>query len=210
MSKFNLKSLTLPDGTAISIEEGHTLDEWKEIYGDSESFWDFDPEEISDGTICGNPNIMYWEIDGRLYETDIASPIDNDMFPHLQSAFSLCNRYLDIEERQRQEFLEEIREIFNTIGNDKTINFNEVPEGLDGSFDEYSFSDACDLAYITGYDKHSDSEYYEQVTSANAVFADSENLRVQLYDMSATQLMQLYRCICEYLYWQKTGVIKSM
>lgn len=64
----------------IHVEEGHTLDEYMDKFGDAYrdgDLWDFDPEELKDGSIEPREDIVYWAIkdeDGELryYETDIS------------------------------------------------------------------------------------------------------------------------------------------
>lgn len=53
----------------LTLEIGHTLDEWQEKYGSNEDNWDFPINELLDGTIEPDENITYWLINGRLYET---------------------------------------------------------------------------------------------------------------------------------------------
>lgn len=66
-----------PEGayeTRSNIETDHTMEEYMERFGeayDNGELWDFQKEELFDGTIDYRWDIVYWEIDGRLYETDI-------------------------------------------------------------------------------------------------------------------------------------------
>lgn len=53
----------------IHIEDGHTMEEWAKV--SDEGCWDFPENELFDGTIEPNPYIVYYRIDGRLYETNI-------------------------------------------------------------------------------------------------------------------------------------------
>ena len=56
----------------ITIEDGHTLKEWKEEQKRNDgSLWDFLPRELFDGSIEPQDGMTYWLIDGRLYETII-------------------------------------------------------------------------------------------------------------------------------------------
>jgi hypothetical protein len=56
----------------IIIEFGHTLEEYKEKFGqqyDLGELWDISIEDAFDGAIDEeNLNGVYWLIDGRLYE----------------------------------------------------------------------------------------------------------------------------------------------
>ena len=53
----------------LSVEFGHTVEEWKDKWYDYD-LWDFPIEELLDGTIEPNQDIVYWCIDGRCYETE--------------------------------------------------------------------------------------------------------------------------------------------
>ena len=53
----------------VTLETGHTLEEWNDKYGDSENRWDFPIEELLDGTIEPDEDMVYWVIDNRVYET---------------------------------------------------------------------------------------------------------------------------------------------
>ena len=57
-----------------NIEFGHTKEEYiskfKNAYDDGELF-DVPIEEVFDGSLEKNNEIMYWYIDGRLFETEI-------------------------------------------------------------------------------------------------------------------------------------------
>ena len=55
--------------TTITVEVGHSLEEWQERYGNNDDAWDFPVEEISDGTITPDEDVVYWLINNRLYET---------------------------------------------------------------------------------------------------------------------------------------------
>jgi len=69
-----MKNFTIIGGnTKINFEIGHTEDEWKDlVYGDDYSyitFWDFSIDDLLNGAIEPNDDMLYWLIDGRLYET---------------------------------------------------------------------------------------------------------------------------------------------
>ncbi len=52
---------------------GKTLDEYMELYGDAynnRELWDFSLSDLEDGSIEPDPDKIYWEIDGRFYETE--------------------------------------------------------------------------------------------------------------------------------------------
>lgn len=56
----------------IKIEHGKTIDEYMEKFGElynEGKLWDFEEEDILSGAVEPRKDIVYWEIDGRLYET---------------------------------------------------------------------------------------------------------------------------------------------
>ncbi len=68
------------NGFQFTYEEGHTLEEYKKEFGrlyNEGELWDILKEELEDGSIDANPEIIYWLIkdeDGeeRYFETDIS------------------------------------------------------------------------------------------------------------------------------------------
>lgn len=66
-NRFKLSSDKNP--LPIIVEEGHTKEELKTITDNDEEYWDFPLVELLDGTIEPNKEMIYWLIDGRLYET---------------------------------------------------------------------------------------------------------------------------------------------
>lgn len=56
----------------IKIEHGKTIDEYMEKFGElynEGELWDFEEEDVLSGAVEPRKDIVYWEIDGRLYET---------------------------------------------------------------------------------------------------------------------------------------------
>ncbi len=53
----------------ITIEFGHTLHELHSGSHWDNECWDFEYSELFDGTIEPQDDMVYWLIDGRLYET---------------------------------------------------------------------------------------------------------------------------------------------
>jgi isopropylmalate/homocitrate/citramalate synthase len=54
------------------VKKGKTLAEYMSKYGEfykEGSLWDFSKEDIEDEAIFVDPDMVYWEIDGRWYET---------------------------------------------------------------------------------------------------------------------------------------------
>lgn len=54
------------------VKKGKTLAEYMSKYGvlyREGSLWDFSKEDIDDEAIFVRPDMVYWEIDGRWYET---------------------------------------------------------------------------------------------------------------------------------------------
>lgn len=72
--KITIKTI---DGIEVSVAIGHTIEEWEETFNQCEDLWDFPIEEVVDGTIEPNTDMVYWQIDDRLYETLIPNREDN-------------------------------------------------------------------------------------------------------------------------------------
>ena len=56
------------------IECGKTFEEYKKNFGEAYYnglLWDFSAEDVNGGAIDLDPEQVYWEIDGRLYETKV-------------------------------------------------------------------------------------------------------------------------------------------
>ena len=56
------------------IECGKTLEEYMKKFGEAYNngeLWDFSAEDVNGGAIDLNPEQVYWEIDGRIYETKV-------------------------------------------------------------------------------------------------------------------------------------------
>lgn len=54
------------------IECGKTIEEYMAKFGEAYErgeLWDFSAEDVSGGAIDLDPDTVYWEIDGRVYET---------------------------------------------------------------------------------------------------------------------------------------------
>lgn len=67
-------TITSNDGNSIvHVQSGHTLKEWKDYCNDTETeddrLWDFPIEELMNGAVEPNEDIIYWFIGDRLYET---------------------------------------------------------------------------------------------------------------------------------------------
>ena len=57
----------------FTIETGHTLQEWSTRFvtlDDDNELWSFPYEELFNGTIEPTEDMVYWLIEGRLYETN--------------------------------------------------------------------------------------------------------------------------------------------
>lgn len=60
-------------GKIYNIENGHTLEEYEDIYGydyENGDLWDFDLDEVVSGAVDLHDDMVYWCIDGRVYETN--------------------------------------------------------------------------------------------------------------------------------------------
>lgn len=56
----------------LTIECGKTMEEYMANFGEeyeNGELWDFSAEDINGGAVDPDPDILYWEIDGRIYET---------------------------------------------------------------------------------------------------------------------------------------------
>lgn len=56
----------------MNIVKSKTLEEYMAIYGvdyDNGDLWDFAIEDFENGAVEPQEDLVYWEIDGRLYET---------------------------------------------------------------------------------------------------------------------------------------------
>ena len=59
--------------THDNIEQGHTYEEYMEVYGvdyNNGDLWDFTQEDIENGAVEMDYDRIYWFIDGRYYETN--------------------------------------------------------------------------------------------------------------------------------------------
>ncbi len=57
---------------SIYVVHNKTLEEYMDIYGEAYNkgeLWDFSREDMENGSVEPNLDMVYWEIDGRLYET---------------------------------------------------------------------------------------------------------------------------------------------
>ena len=66
-----LEAKVTANGFKFYCEEGHTEEEWNNLYEEDDNLWSFDWEELLDGTIEPSSDIVYWHIGDRYYETDI-------------------------------------------------------------------------------------------------------------------------------------------
>ena len=68
-----MKSLKTREGLTVHYEEGHTVKEWCEIADradeDDVTLWNFTVDDMVEGAVEANEAILYWLINGRLYET---------------------------------------------------------------------------------------------------------------------------------------------
>lgn len=57
---------------SIYVVHNKTLEDYMDIYGEAYNkgeLWDFSKEDMENGSVEPNLDMVYWEIDGRLYET---------------------------------------------------------------------------------------------------------------------------------------------
>ena len=55
------------NGKVFFVDDSHTLNEWEDLSGE---LWDFLPSDILTGAVEPHEFMVYWCIDGRLYETN--------------------------------------------------------------------------------------------------------------------------------------------
>ena len=65
--------INVDDCIAIHLEVGHTKEEWNHEQAEAAkglvALWSFPVDELLDGTVEPDVDMIYWLIDGRLYET---------------------------------------------------------------------------------------------------------------------------------------------
>lgn len=75
-----INTLKTEYGVIVHYEEGHTVKEWCDIADradeDGVTLWNFIVEDVMEGAIEANESILYWLINGRLYETMNELPSD--------------------------------------------------------------------------------------------------------------------------------------
>ena len=57
---------------SIYVVHNKTIEEYMDIYGEAYNkgeLWDFSREDMENGSVEPNLDMVYWEIEGRLYET---------------------------------------------------------------------------------------------------------------------------------------------
>lgn len=68
-----INTLKTREGLTIHYEEGHTVKEWCDIADradeDDVTLWNFTVEDVVEDAVEANEAILYWLINGRLYET---------------------------------------------------------------------------------------------------------------------------------------------
>ena len=66
----NNVSTIIVNGQRINLEIGHSVQEWKKLYSQNKNLWDISLEDFITGAVDPSEDIVYWYIDGRLYETE--------------------------------------------------------------------------------------------------------------------------------------------
>lgn len=119
-------TIKITDGVEVSVAIGHTIDEWEETFDQCEDLWDFPIEEVVDGTIEPNTDIVYWLIDDRLYETTISNREDNT--PNLKAIKKAYDGVYDAFD----VLYDVVLEVVNNNGG--FVNMNNVNRELDNAY----------------------------------------------------------------------------
>lgn len=61
--------IVINDNITFYVELDHTKKEWNRTYGKYD-LWDFPIEDFVNGAVEPDENMVYWLIDGRLFETE--------------------------------------------------------------------------------------------------------------------------------------------
>lgn len=64
------KQTIVVNGQKINYEIGHSVQEWNELFGNNENLWDISIDDFINGAVESNEDMIYWYINGRLYETE--------------------------------------------------------------------------------------------------------------------------------------------
>ena len=64
------KQTIVVNGQKINYEIGHSVQEWNELFGNNENLWDISIDDFITGAVESNEDMIYWYINGRLYETE--------------------------------------------------------------------------------------------------------------------------------------------
>jgi len=92
-----------------SIVKGHTIEEYMSMYGDlyrSGDLWDFAVSDVESGSIEIDPDKIYWEIDGRYYETPEMDAMEEELTPEEQDRMDEITRDGIVRAKDREEYNE--------------------------------------------------------------------------------------------------------
>lgn len=108
----------------------------------------------------------------------------------------VINEALDTLDTMRKQFIDLIQ---GMVGEDERIDFRE----------DEKFHEVCDRAYVACFDRHDEVSMLnlDVVVVGHTIVGTSWGLDKNLEDMTAQELLQVYRCLCEYDEWKRTGKI---
>lgn len=110
--------------------------------------------------------------------------------------YVVINEALDTLDTMRQQFIDLIQ---GMVGEDELIDFRE----------DEKFHEVCDRAYVVCFDRHDEVSMVnlDVIVVGHTIVGTSWGLDKNLEDMTAQELLQTYRCLCEYDEWKQTGKI---
>lgn len=162
MENVNNRGQISCNGIVISFEVGHTLQEWNEKYGNRDTytdiaFWDVSIEDLLNGGIEPQEGMIYWLIDGRMYET-------------MQQEEEQPKPSKSIEEMEREfkeKVYERLAELYHRNKEEGLFGAIDMRETIDGNI---NYTPSC-AATIQGMWKVVVEKY---LSDPNKVFFDGE------------------------------------
>lgn len=170
----------------IKIEHGKTIDEYMEKFGElynEGKLWDFEEEDILSGAVKPRKDIVYWEIDGRLYETtdkavkECAKPEVQEEVPAKEKTKNkkpIIKRLKEATENYEEEATKILVKLFKEA---KERLFRDYHEG--GSRDD--IDDAIEMAILSTLynnfeDENKAEKRYRDITMLAGDLAFPEDL----------------------------------
>lgn len=153
----NTVKITVQDKYDISLVLGKTKKEWKETF-DSDNLWDFPIEEIFDGTVEPNTENYYWYIKGRLYETDVPCPTEEDVCAEIiveiksllkgcHADFTECSYSICVQEGRYDDDTYTLDDVYERNG-ELCYDASSCENNMSGSLKELSSDILRDIASL--------------------------------------------------------------